>query len=220
MRFYPVNLDIRGKRCLVIGGGNVAERKVELLLKCGGLVTVISPTITSRIRKLVDEGMVNYIDRSYQKGDLKGFFLAISATDKDEVNEEVWKEAEEMGVLLNVVDNPAKCHFTVPSVIERGDLLITISTSGKSPALSRKLREDLERIIGDEYGILLEILGAVRKRISAYRYSPEERKAIFEYLVNSPILQWIRKGRFNEIDSLLREKLGEDFSLDKLGIKV
>ncbi|MEM7828717.1 MAG: bifunctional precorrin-2 dehydrogenase/sirohydrochlorin ferrochelatase [Candidatus Aenigmatarchaeota archaeon] len=219
MRYYPINLNIKGKKCLVIGGGGVAERKVEVLLKCGALVTVISPTITERIRELVEDGKIEYICRSYRRGDLNGYFLAISATDSSEVNDQVWKEAEEIGLLLNVVDNPEKCHFTVPSVIQRGDLLITISTSGKSPALSRKLREDLERIIGDEYGIFLDILGSIRKRISVVAGSPEERKGVFDELVNSPIIQWIKEKRFDEIDVFLRNRLGEDFSLDRLGIR-
>jgi len=207
MRYYPIFLDIKDKPCVVIGGGNVAERKVISLLDAGARVVVISPVLTPALKKLVREKIINYCPKPYEDGDLKGFFLAYSATDNSSVNRKVFNEAKREGILLNVVDVPKLCNFIVPSVVDRGDLLIAISTSGKSPALAKKIRKHLEREFGEEYAVFLDIMGKVREKVLTRSKESDTNKRIFEKLVNSPLLEWIRKGEKEKVDRFLKEAL-------------
>jgi len=207
MRYYPIFLDIKDKPCVVIGGGNVAERKVISLLDAGARVVVISPALTPALKKLVREKIINYCPKPYEDGDLKGFFLAYSATDNSSVNRKVFNEAKREGILLNVVDVPKLCNFIVPSVVDRGDLLIAISTSGKSPALAKKIRKHLEREFGEEYAVFLDIMGKVREKVLTRSKESDTNKRIFEKLVNSPLLEWIRKGEKEKVDRFLKEAL-------------
>ena len=165
MKYYPINLNLEGKKAVVVGGGKVAERKVMQLLECGAKVTVISPKVTKKIRSLADKSQVNVIDRKYRVGDLKGAVVAIAATDNPAINKQVPKEARKRRVLINVVDSPELCDFIMPSIIRRGDLVISISTSGKFPFLSKKLRIMLEGLIGEEYGIELDRLAGLRNKL-------------------------------------------------------
>ena len=207
MRYYPIFLDIKDKPCVVIGGGNVAERKVISLLDAGARVVVISPVLTPALKKLTREKTINYCPKPYEEGDLKGFFLAYSATDNPAINRKVFNEAKREGILLNVVDVPKLCNFIVPSVVERGDLLIAISTSGKSPALAKKIRKHLEREFGEEYAVFLDIMGKVREKVLTRSKESDTNKRIFEKLVNSPLLEWIRKGEKEKVDRFLKEAL-------------
>jgi len=209
MRYYPIFLDIKDKPCVVIGGGNVAERKVISLLDAGARVVVISPVLTPALKKLAREKTINYCPKSYEEGDLKGFFLAYSATDNSSVNRKVFNEAKREGILLNVVDVPKLCNFIVPSVVDRGDLLIAISTSGKSPALAKKIRKHLEREFGEEYAVFLDIMGKVREKVLTRSKESDTNKRMFEKLVNSPLLEWIKKGEKEKVDRFLKEALKE-----------
>ncbi len=219
MLYYPINLNIRDKRCLVVGGGKVAERKVETLLSGGAKVTVISPEITSDLRDLLEAKRIIYEARDYRRGDLQGVFLVIACTDDPAVNAAVSSEAEERSTLCNVVDKPDLCNFTVPSMVVRGDLLITISTGGKSPALAKKLRRELEEAYGREYAGFLRIMGAVRPRVLAQGRTQPENEAIFNRLVYSELLDWIRDGDRERIDRFLQEVLGPEFGLSNLEIE-
>ena len=143
-RYYPVYLDLAGRRCIVIGGGEVAERKVEQLLAAGGSVTVVSPKATEALAQWAADGRLTWARRAYRPGDLSKAFLAIAATDDERVNRRVQEEASAERVLLNVVDVPALCTFIAPAVVERGPVTVAISTSGSSPALARRLRELME----------------------------------------------------------------------------
>jgi len=158
-------LNLRGKRCVVIGGGLVAERKVNAFLECGALVCVIGPDLSPGLRALSDKGWIEVISRSYRAGDLKGAMLAVAATDDPGVNRDVSSEGQRLGVLVNIVDEPDKCSFIVPSMLRRGDLLIAISTSGRSPALARKIREELEGSYGDEYASLAVLVSEARAEL-------------------------------------------------------
>jgi|SRR3990170_67047 len=209
MRYYPIFLDIKDKPCVVIGGGNVAERKVISLLDAGARVVVISPVLTPALKKLAREKTINYCPKSYEEGDLKGFFLAYSATDNSSVNRKVFNEAKREGILLNVVDVPKLCNFIVPSVVDRGDLLIAISTSGKSPAMAKKIRQRLEKEFGREYAIFLNIMGKVRAKLLTRSKESDTNKRMFEKLVNSPLLEWIKKGEKEKVDRFLKEALKE-----------
>ena len=209
MRYYPIFLDIKDKPCVVIGGGNVAERKVISLLDAGARVVVISPVLTPALKKLSRGKTINYCPKPYEDGDLEGFFLAYSATDNSSVNRKVFNEAKREGILLNVVDVPKLCNFIVPSVVDRGDLLIAISTSGKSPAMAKKIRQRLEKEFGREYAIFLNIMGKVRAKLLTRSKESDTNKRMFEKLVNSPLLEWIKKGEKEKVDRFLKEALKE-----------
>ena len=163
--YYPIFLDLKGKFCLVIGGGEVAERKIQGLLECDALITVISPQATPSIRAMAGRGEVQWKAREYEKGDLKGSFLAIAATDQEVVNKTIAGEVAREKVILNVVDNAPLCTFIAPSVIRRGEVTVAVSTGGASPALARKLRESLERSETLEYAHLAGILSSARKEL-------------------------------------------------------
>lgn len=145
MTLYPLFLKLSSINCLVIGGGAVAERKIERLLESNAIVTVISPEITEVLEKLGNEGKIKYVKRNYQQGDLDGFFLVIASTDSLPVNKEIYEEASKKSILINSVDDVENCNFYLPSILTRGDLQIAISTSGKSPYFAKKLRKHLEK---------------------------------------------------------------------------
>jgi precorrin-2 dehydrogenase/sirohydrochlorin ferrochelatase len=209
-------LDIRGRSCLVVGGGSVGTRKANTLLSCGARVTVVSPEATDRLERMAAEERIILIARQYVSGDLAGKFLVIGATDDEDLNRRVSADADKLGILCNIADRPEKCNFILPSIVQRGDLIITVSTSGKSPALAKKLRHTLEAQFGAEYAIMLELLGAVRKRLLAQDHAPEVHKPIFETLINSDMLNWIRQQRMEEINHLLAEVLGQGWRAEDL----
>jgi precorrin-2 dehydrogenase/sirohydrochlorin ferrochelatase len=200
----------------VVGGGRVGTRKVQTLLSCGARVRVVSLEASESLRRLADRGEVVLHKRAYGPGDLEGAFLVVGATDDEELNRRISADAERLRILCNIADRPQQCSFILPSVIRRGDLVITVSTSGKSPALAKKLRRELEERYGDEYAELLELMGAIRRRLLAREHAPEEHKPIFEAIINSEILALIRQRRMEEIDRLLAEVLGEGWRAEDL----
>jgi precorrin-2 dehydrogenase/sirohydrochlorin ferrochelatase len=216
MRYYPVNLDIRGRRCLVVGGGAVGSRKVQTLLRCGARVTVVSRETTPSLQELAAQGRITLVQKSYQNSDLNGMFLVIGATNDESLNQKISQDAEQRNLLCNIVDRPKVCNFILPSIVERGDLIITVSTSGKSPALAKKLRQALEKEFGEEYGQLLLIMGAIRAKLLSGPHAPEMHAALFERLVNSELLELIRIGDTDRINALLEESLGAGYGLNDL----
>jgi precorrin-2 dehydrogenase/sirohydrochlorin ferrochelatase len=216
MRYYPVFLDVLDKNCLVIGGGHVGTRKVMTLLECGARVTVISPVVTPEIQALTDQQKVTLKTRPYCAADLEGMFLVIGATDDENLNRKVQFDAERQQKLCNIADRPQACNFILPSVINRGDLTIAISTAGKSPAFAKKLRRDLEKKFGDEYAEMLAIMGAVRAKLLLQAHAPEAHKPLFEQMINSDLLEAITKGDRRRIDDLLLDIFGEGFGLEDL----
>jgi siroheme synthase-like protein len=165
MRYYPIFLDLRGKPCVVIGGGRVAQTKVEGLLAVGALVTVISPALTDALSHIQREGRITYVAREYQPGDLSGYVLAFVGTDDRSVNAVVTEEGRKSGVWVNAVDDPPNCDFIMPAIVRRGDNTVAISTGGTSPAMARKLREEMEAYFTDEYVDLLELVAEVRSEL-------------------------------------------------------
>lgn len=163
--YYPIFMNIQGKKCVVIGGGQVALRKVKALLEHGARVEVISPVICPELKKMNENGEINVIRADYQPGGLPDALLAIAATDNDKRNLEVAREARNKGVLVNVVDCAENSDFILPSYLRRGDVTIAISTSGRSPALARKIRTKLENEFGDEYASLALLIGEVRAEV-------------------------------------------------------
>ncbi|HET9476060.1 MAG TPA: bifunctional precorrin-2 dehydrogenase/sirohydrochlorin ferrochelatase [Dehalococcoidia bacterium] len=165
MRYYPVFLDLNGKTVVVIGGGNIAHQKMENLIKVGAEVTVISPDLNEPMAALKAEGRFRHIEREYQTGDLEGYTLAFVATDDRAVNSAVADEGKARGVWVNAVDDPPYCDFIMPGIVQRGDLVIAISTSGRSPAMARKMREELTDFLSEEWVAMLELAAEVRAEL-------------------------------------------------------
>jgi precorrin-2 dehydrogenase/sirohydrochlorin ferrochelatase len=216
MRYYPIHLDIQNRPCLVVGGGSVGTRKVETLLGCGARVTVVSPVTSEQLYQLREMGRIELKERSYQTGDLKGMFLVIGAADDEELNRQISIDAEANNMLCNIADRPEVCNFILPSVVQRGDLVITISTSGKSPALAKKLRKTLETQFGAEYAELLLLMGAIRKKLLTRAHGPEAHKKLFEQLTNGELLELLQAGKSEEINSLLFNILGNGYRIEEL----
>ena len=216
MRYYPINLDIQGKRCLVVGGGSVGTRKVITLLNCGAAVTVVSPRTTEKLNELAKAGSITLRNRSYRTTDLKDVFLVIGATDDEILNQKISSDADSRDILCNIADRPAVCNFILPSIVHRGDLIITISTSGKSPALAKKLRKTLERQFGEEYAVMLQLMGAIREKLLRQAHEPEAHKHLFNQLIDNGLLEMIREDRKDDINGLLENILGHEFKYDAL----
>ncbi len=209
MTYYPVCLDLDGRDCIVIGGGPVAERKVQGLLRCAARVTVVSPELTPGLAELATGGAISWLARPYVEGDLAGAFLVIAATDDEAVQERVHAEATERATLLNVADVPKWCNFILPATVRRGDLSVSVSTGGRSPALARLLRRQLEKSIGWEHGLLVEIVGGLRPLVLAAGLSQAENEALFYRLLGdeAELLEWIRNRDTARLEEHFRRQL-------------
>jgi len=181
--YYPVNLKIEGKKCVVVGGGKVAERKVKLLLEKDALVTVVSPKVTVSLQKLHREAKIGHWSAAYSPSHLRDVFLAIAATNDRAINSRVAKDANRFGILVNVVDSPAESGFILPAILSRGDLTIAVSTAGRSPALARKIKEDLALIYPSEYSDLTEMVARTRERIKRKYPDLHERKEVWKKIM-------------------------------------
>lgn len=214
MKYYPLCLDISGKRCIVVGGGHVAERKVERLLACSALVEVVGKALTPILAAWKGEGRIVYREADYEDSCLSGASLVIGATDDEAVNARIAKDARILGIPVNIVDDPEQCDFIIPSVVERGDLLIAVSTAGKSPALSKKLRQEMEATYGPEYAVLLDILGELRGRVMAGGRSSAENRECFTAVVRSDILDDIRHKAWAKVKEKIRMLTGVDMEVE------
>jgi precorrin-2 dehydrogenase/sirohydrochlorin ferrochelatase len=203
MSYYPVLIHIEGKKVIVVGGGTVAERKIERLLDYGAVVRVVSRDLTPQLRKYSEKGIIGFHGQEFNEACLEDAFMVIAATDDPILNHQVSEKAKERGLLVNAVDQPSDCNFIVPSILRRGDLQIAVSTSGKSPALAKKVREALEESFGNEYESLLILMGRLREEILSQGLSREENKRIFHDLINSPILEAIARKDWNEVSIIL-----------------
>jgi precorrin-2 dehydrogenase/sirohydrochlorin ferrochelatase len=208
LRSYPINLvGLADKRCIVVGGGEVAQRKVESLLEAGAeRVVVISPRLTQRLRALLQAKRIEHRPQAYRQGDLEGAFVVIAATGDPDVNRDVWQEAQERNLLINVVDDPHRCNFFVPSVVRRGDLTISICTGGQDPTLSARLRQELEPRFGREYAAFLEIAGALRDRVGR-ELSGRARLRFWYALTDSELLALLKEGKRREAERLANDIL-------------
>lgn len=208
--YYPLLVDLSKIKCLIIGGGDVAYRKTLSLLEGDADITLISPQAVNPILQLAESGKINFLQRKYQKGDVRGVRLVYIAVDDRSVSEEISREAREEGVLLNIADNPSQGNFIVPSKIQRGDLYLAFSTGGNSPLLAKKIRQDLEKIYGPEYEDFLHLLGRERDWALAQITNINHRKAYFQELVYSDLLHLIKAGKKEEIKQkikVIREKI-------------
>ena len=219
MKYYPVLLDLRGKLCVVVGGGRVAERKIRSLLQAGALVKVISPRLTFSLSRFKMKGEIIHRQRPFRSTDLHGAFLAIAATDDRRANERVFGRALDQKIPVNAVDDPAHSSFIVPSLLQRGDLLIAISTSGKSPALAKALRKKFQKEIGPGYIFFLKVLGALRKKIFSMELGQKRNQAIFRKLVGKDLPLLIQNYDRTRLETRIAALFGPGFSLKELGIR-
>jgi len=216
MRYYPVLLDLAGRECVVVGGGTIAEGKVAPLVAAGARVTVIAPVLAAALAAQHRAGWFTHVARDYCRGDLVAAFLVIAATDDAEVNHLVHAEAVAAGALINVVDDPPYCGFILPSVMRRGDLTVAVSTGGHAPALAVRIRERLERELGDEYGRFLELAAQFRTALADAVPTFEERKRIWYRLVDSDVLALLRAGEVRRARMRIAEITGlSDFGLTR-----
>ena len=204
MNYYPAFLNISGKNVVVVGGGTIAERKVLTLIRAGAVVTVISPTLTKRLFREKEKKTIRHISRTYRKGDLRGSFLAIAATDIPSVNSKVAREATS---LVNVVDVPKECTFIAPSVVRRGSLTIAISTGGASPAFSKTIRKELEKTISPDVGEYLSFMGEMRRKALASIRDPKKRERFLKDLASEKVLHLLRAKGLAHMKRSAEERL-------------
>ncbi len=209
MRYFPVYLDIQNRPCLVIGGGAVGTRKTRTLLRAGARVTVVSPDTTPQLAALAAEGRIRLHRRPYSGQDMEGVLLVFGTTDNPELNRRIGDDARRLGIMCNIADQPDRGQFVLPAVVARGDLLISIATSGKSPALARRIRREIEAAYGPEYAQLLDLLGALRQRLLSRSHDPQGHKKLFEALLDSDLLASIRAGDTERVESCLEKHCGD-----------
>ena len=204
--YYPISLNLQGKKCVVVGGGRVAFRKVTTLLNCGADITVISPKPHAEISKLFKNKAIRLVRRNYERGDLRRAALSIAATHVKEINRKVAEESKKNGTPVNVVDDAELSDFIIPSSFRRGGLSVAVSTSGMSPALAKKIRAKLEKQIGIEYAYLLSLIAEIRSEIKkkGLRVSA---KTWQESLDLDSLILFLKAGRHDEAKATLLGKL-------------
>ncbi len=203
MKYYPLNLNISDKYCVVVGGGAVAWRKVHSLLDCNARVTVISPEVHPEIALLAGQNRLVWQQRGYRYGDLEGAVLVFATTDVPRVQQEVAEEARCRGVLLNNATVPEHCDFHVPAQVRRGDLLLTVSTSGGSPAISRMIRQQLENQFGGEYGEAIYLFACLREQLLTISDDSAKNKTMFTKLLATDILDCMKNKQWQEVAEII-----------------
>ena len=193
--YYPIFADLAGRRCVVVGGGLIALRKVATLLRHGARVTVVSPTATRRLARYARQCTIGYVPRRFRPADLRGAWLACAATDEQPINELVFRSAQRRRIFTNVVDQQPLCSFITPAIFQRGALTVAVSTGGASPSLAKRLRTELGLRLGAEYASMLKLLrglrGVAKQKLPSYR----DRQRYFERLVNGRVFALARAGR-------------------------
>lgn len=202
-KYYPVNLVLENKKCVVIGAGIIAERKIKRLLECGARVLVVSPETTAGIKRLSATGKIILKNRKARINDLNKAYLVIAASSDREFNAAVSAYCHQQGILVNIVDSPRECNFILPSLVRRGALTISISTNGISPALSKKIRQDLESKFGSEYTKLLNLLKKIRPQALKGIKSPKLRKLFFQEIFQPEVLMLLKQNK----ESAVRRKI-------------
>ncbi len=203
---YPVVLDLTDRRCLVVGGGPVAEGRVEALLAAGARLTVVSPTLTPRLGALAQAGRIRHVARGYRRADVAGHHLVVVATDDRAVTEAVAREGRERGIWVNAADCPGCCDFILPSVLRRGRLTVAVSTGGATPALARAIREELEARVTPDYAALVEVVAEVRRELRQRAVRPAAQA--WRGAVDRDLRALVAEGRHAEARARLRRCLG------------
>ncbi|SMD04683.1 precorrin-2 dehydrogenase / sirohydrochlorin ferrochelatase [Desulfocicer vacuolatum DSM 3385] len=213
--YYPVHLKVKGKTCLVVGGGKVGMRKARTLAKSGALVKMVSPRLMDTIpRETADR--ISWISEPYTPEHIVGTTLVFAATDQRQLNRQIAADARSKGILCNIADDPDASDFILPAIVHRGDLILTVSTSGNSPAFAKKLRQDLEARFGEEYADFLLLMGKIRSRLLAQGHAPDRHKAIFSTLINEDLLGMIMENQTDKINHLLLSILGSGYTYENL----
>ncbi len=220
MGYLPIFLDVGGRKCVVIGGGEVAERKVFALLESGAYVTVISPAVKPALVRMAAAGKLQHLPRCYERGDLHGAALVFAASDDAEAHRAISAEARALGIPVNVADEPELCTFVAPAVASRGALKIAVSTSGTSPGFAARVRDEIGNQIGAEYGVALEIIGAARRWLRSRVSSESDRARIMKTLTRSDLPRLVALGDTAGVDCALKKILGGDASLAALGFQL
>jgi len=215
MSYYPVFLELEGKSALVVGGGAVAQRKVETLLEYGASIRIVSKELTPKLKKLVEIGRVRRMGNEFCNNNLEGASLVFAATDDKQLNHKISESALKRGLLINAVDQPADCNFIVPAIVRRGDLSIAISTSGNSPALAKSIKKQLNSQFGKEYETFLILLGHLREEILSAGFPQEENSRIFHDVIESGILEAIAEENWEKVKNTLKKILPETVDLEK-----
>jgi len=203
LRYYPINIDLHGRRVVIVGGGAVAARKAKRLVSAGARLTVIAPRLNAALAALAAAGSLTHQERGYRPGDLEGALLAFAATDDAEANLMAAAEARDLGILIDIVDAPRQGNFTTPALLERGDLLITVSTGGGSPALSRRIIAELEPLFGPEYAEAVTLLGSVREKLLTEKGGSAYNERVFAELAALDLPALIKNGQRDAIDQIL-----------------
>ena len=190
--YYPVYLNLAGKRCVILGGGTIAQGKIAALREAGAAITVISPDATDGIKRAAQRGHITFEQREYREGDLDGAFIAVAATNVWHVNRQIYEEAEQRGVLLNVVDDPDQCSFIAPSIVRRDPITLAVSTGGASPALARKLRETLAEAPALKWADLAGALGRARRVIKENRTVIDPTR--WQCVITEDLLELVQSG--------------------------
>lgn len=219
MKYLPINLDVRDRPCLVVGGGEVGERKVRGLLECQARVRLVSRELTPGLKALVEAGRVELLGPEYTRAHLEGVGLVFAATNEAEVNARVSREARERGLEVNVADQPQLCTFILPASLRRGDLTLSVCTGGQSPALAASLRRRLEQSFGPEYALFVELLGLIRTRVLAEGRPPAENHELFRRLVDSDLLETLARDDLAAAESRLQDILGPEYTFARLGFR-
>lgn len=193
--YYPIYIDIEERDVVIIGGGNVCARKAETMMKYGARVTIVSPEFTDEIEEWAREGKLSIKRKTYDESDVEGANIVIASTDDQRVNEQIAADCRKRRIPINVVDVTPLCEFIVPAIIQSGSIQIAVSTGGKSPALGRTLKEDLQRLVGPEYAEVNDLLGTLREDAKRVLPTDVDRKRFFDGIIARGILELLREGR-------------------------
>ncbi|WP_419788372.1 precorrin-2 dehydrogenase/sirohydrochlorin ferrochelatase family protein [Pseudodesulfovibrio sp.] len=209
MRYYPIFVNLEDKRCLVVGAGEVGQRKIQSLVDAGaGQLTIVDTApAASDLATLLALNNVEFFQREFEDTDVDGRFLVIACTSSEAVNWRISNLCSEKGILCNIVDQPEKCSFIVPATVKRGDLTVAISTSGRSPAMAKRIRKELQENFGEEYADLLSLMGRLRPLLLGLGKSTSENTAVFRGLVNSHLLDAMRSRDLDEVGEILKRSL-------------
>jgi len=212
-RPYPINLILKEKPVAVIGGGEVAERKIKSLLDTGAKITVIAPEVTENIRLLADQKRVLLKQRHFADYDIEGKFLVFVSTDSDKANRRASRLAKEKGILVNCVDTPEECDFFAPSFFRRGSLTFAVSTGGKIPVLAKKIKNEIQLSYTEVFAEYVDLLATVREKIIKENYlNPQEKKKLLKTLIDSDLLSLLRKGKKIEASRFIRNFLRKNLN--------
>lgn len=213
--YYPVHLNVKGKTCLVVGGGKVGLRKARTLVKSGARVKLLSPRLADKMPRDMAE-KVTWISTPYTSDHIRGIILVFAATDQKKLNRQIATDARDKGILCNIADDPDASDFILPAIVHRGDLIITVSTSGSSPAFAKKLRQDLEAQFGMEYARFLILMGKIRSRLLADGHDPDRHRDIFSTLISEDLLGMVMENNPDKINHLLFSILGSNYTYENL----